>query len=136
MNFQLRLQLSSTKTRTPFASPRKRHLLSRARRGRSRASRRINLAFVLRSALDEALLEEKRQLVATRGRAGSSADAERERLEASLRQRYEDRLSELEEQASASMGIKKQLQAELAQSQVGLRASFPSSPSAGSDCSD
>ena len=58
MNFQLRLQLSSTKTRTPFASPRKRHLLSRARRGRSRASRRINLAFVLRSALDEALLEE------------------------------------------------------------------------------
>ena len=58
LNFQLRLQLSSTKTRTPFASPRKRHLLSRARRGRSRASRRINLAFVLRSALDEALLEE------------------------------------------------------------------------------
>ena len=58
LNFQLRLQLSSTKTRTPFASPRKRHLLSRARRGRSRASRRINLAFVLRSARDEALLEE------------------------------------------------------------------------------
>ena len=29
-----------------------------------------------------------------------------------------------------------ELQAELAQSQVGLRASFPSSPSAGSDCSD
>ena len=58
LNFQLRLQLSSTKTRTPFASPRKRHLLSRARRGRSRASKRINLALVLRSALDEALLEE------------------------------------------------------------------------------
>ena len=58
LNFQLRLQLSSTKTRTPFASPRKRHLLSRARRGRSRASRRINRALVLRSALDEALLEE------------------------------------------------------------------------------
>ena len=58
LNFQLRLQLSSTKTRTPLASPRKRHLLSRARRGRSRASRRINRAFVLRSALDEALLEE------------------------------------------------------------------------------
>ena len=58
LNVQLRLQLSSTKTRTPFASPRKRHLLSRARRGRSRASRRINLALVLRSARDEALLEE------------------------------------------------------------------------------
>ena len=58
LNFQLLRQDSSTKTRTPFASPRKRHLLSRARRGRSRASRRINLAFVLRSALDEALLEE------------------------------------------------------------------------------
>ena len=57
MNVQLRLQLSSTKTRTPFASPRKRHLLSRARRGRSRASRRIKRAFVLRSARDEALLE-------------------------------------------------------------------------------
>ena len=58
LNVQLRLQLSSTKTRTPFASPRKRHLLSRARRGRSRASKRINRAFVLRSARDEALLEE------------------------------------------------------------------------------
>ena len=58
LNVQLLLQLSSTKTRTPFASPRKRHLLSRARRGRSRASKRINRAFVLRSALDEALLEE------------------------------------------------------------------------------
>ena len=58
LNVQLRRQLSSTKTRTPFASPRKRHLLSRARRGRSRASKRIKRAFVLRSALDEALLEE------------------------------------------------------------------------------
>ena len=58
LNVQLRLQLSSTKTRTPFASPRKRHLLSRARRGRSRASKRINRALVLRSARDEALLEE------------------------------------------------------------------------------
>ena len=58
LNFQFRLQLSSTKTRTPLASPLNRHLLSRARRGRSRASRRINRAFVLRSALDEALLEE------------------------------------------------------------------------------
>ena len=58
LNVQLRLQLSSTKTRTPFASPRRRHLLSRARRGRSRASKRINRAFVLRSARDEALLEE------------------------------------------------------------------------------
>ena len=58
LNVQLLLQLSSTKTRTPFASPRKRHLLSRARRGRSRASKRINLALVLRSARDEALLEE------------------------------------------------------------------------------
>ena len=58
LNVQLRRQLSSTKTRTPFASPRKRHLLSRARRGRSRASKRINRAFVLRSARDEALLEE------------------------------------------------------------------------------
>ena len=58
LNVQLRLQLSSTKTRTPFASPRKRHRRSRARRGRSRASKRINRAFVLRSARDEALLEE------------------------------------------------------------------------------
>ena len=58
LNVQVRLQLSSTKTRTPFASPRKRHLLSRARRGRSRASKRINRAFVLRSARDEALFEE------------------------------------------------------------------------------
>ena len=58
LNVQLLLQLSSTKTRTPFASPRKRHLLSRARRGRSRASKRINRAFVLRSARDEALFEE------------------------------------------------------------------------------
>ena len=58
LNVQLLLQLSSTKTRTPFASPRKRHLLSRARRGRSRASRRIKRAFVLRSAREEALLEE------------------------------------------------------------------------------
>ena len=57
LNVQLRLQLSSTKTRTPFASPRKRHLLSRARRGRSRASKRINRALVLRSARDEALEE-------------------------------------------------------------------------------
>ena len=58
LNVQLRLQLSSTKTRTPFASPRKRHLLSRARRGRSRASKRINRALVLRSAREEALFEE------------------------------------------------------------------------------
>ena len=58
LNVQLLLQLSSTKTRTPFASPLNRHRRSRARRGRSRASRRINLAFVLRSARDEALLEE------------------------------------------------------------------------------
>ena len=58
LNVQLLLQLSSTKTRTPFASPLNRHLLSRARRGRSRASRRINLALVLRSAREEALLEE------------------------------------------------------------------------------
>ena len=58
LNVQLLLQDSSTKTRTPFASPRKRHLLSRARRGRSRASKRINRAFVLRSAREEALFEE------------------------------------------------------------------------------
>ena len=58
LNVQLRLQLSSTKTRTPFASPLNRHRRSRARRGRSRASRRIKRAFVLRSARDEALLEE------------------------------------------------------------------------------
>ena len=58
LNVQLRLQLSSTKTRTPLASPRKRHLLSRARRGRSRASKCINRALVLRSAREEALFEE------------------------------------------------------------------------------
>ena len=56
--YNLRREDSSTKTRTPFASPLNRHLLSRARRGRSRASRRINRALVLRSARDEALLEE------------------------------------------------------------------------------
>lgn len=64
--------------------------------------------------LHEALLEEKRQLVATRGRSnGGSAETERARLEATLRQSYEDRLQELEEQASASGSIKNQLQSEL-----------------------
>ena len=67
LNVQLRLQLSSTKTRTPFASPRRRHRRSRALLGRSRASRRINRALVLRSALDEALEETLRfSLVAAR----------------------------------------------------------------------
>ena len=67
LNLQLRLQLSSTKTRTPFASPRKRHRRSRALLGRSRASRRINRALVLRSAREEALEETLRfSLVAAR----------------------------------------------------------------------
>ena len=54
-------------------------------------------------------------MVATRGRAGGSLEAEREQIETTLRQAYEDRMSELEEQASASQAFKKQLQRELEQ---------------------
>ena len=63
--------------------------------------------------LHVALLEEKRQLVATKGRAGSSLASERDSLEVTLRQEYEDQLSELEEQVTSSGGIKKQLQTEV-----------------------
>ena len=63
--------------------------------------------------LHEQVIEEKRKLVATRGRAGQSMELERSHIEATLRQSYEDRLQELEENASSSMLIKQQLQAEL-----------------------
>ena len=63
--------------------------------------------------LHEQLLEEKRAMVATKGRAGASQAAERDQIETTLRQSYEDRLAELEEQATASQAIKKQLQLEL-----------------------
>ena len=67
------------------------------------------------------LLEEKRQLVATRGRAGGTLASERESIEVTLRQGYEDRLQELEEMASSSGAIKKQLQAELERTSARLR---------------
>ena len=72
--------------------------------------------------LHEQLLEEKRTLVATRGRAGRDAEAEREQIETTLRQGYEDRLQELEEQAGASQAIKKQLQLELESASTQVRA--------------
>ena len=77
--------------------------------------------------LHVAMLEEKRQLVATKGRAGGNVASERDSIEVTLRQEYEDRLAELEEQVTSSGSIKKQLQMEvgrLTSDLQGMRASL------------
>ena len=83
--------------------------------------KQLEMRYAELKRLHEALLEEKRQLVATRGRMGASMETAREQLETTLRQAYEDRMQEFEEQVSASGQIKKQLQSELSQVAQQLR---------------
>ena len=83
--------------------------------------KQVEMRYAELKRLHEATLEEKRKLVATRGRAGASIEAEREEIETSLRQSYEDRMAELEETIGASGQIKKQLQQELAHATAQLR---------------
>ena len=83
--------------------------------------KQLEMRYAELKRLHETLLEEKRQLVATRGRAGASIDSEREQIEATLKQGYEERLQELEEHVASSGAIKKQLQQELERASAQLR---------------
>ena len=83
--------------------------------------KQLEMRYAELKRLHETLLEEKRQLVATRGRASASIDSEREQIEATLKQGYEERLQELEEHVASSGAIKKQLQQELERASAQLR---------------
>ena len=87
-------------------------------------------------SLHSAVLEEKRQLAASRGRPSRASAAtngatsgeggaglERQLVERELRARYEDRITELEEAVEASSSIKKSLQAEASRAAASLAES-------------
>jgi hypothetical protein len=83
--------------------------------------KQVEMRYAELKQLHETTLEEKRKLVATRGRAGASLEVERAEIETSLRQVYEDRMAELEETVGSAQQLKKQLQQELAHATTQLR---------------
>ena len=60
--------------------------------------------------LHQQVLEERRQLVVTKGKSGISLEAERESVEAELHASYRDRVQELEEAVASASSIKGMLQ--------------------------
>ena len=70
--------------------------------------------------MHQTVLEEKRQIVLSKGRNGVNLESEREQIEGQLRQAYEDRLG-LEEQAQAQGRIKGRLQGGGRRSPASLR---------------
>ena len=103
-----------------FASVPKEELVGLLHKTNTRC-KQLEMRYAELQRLHQTLLEEKRQLVATRGRASSSIEAERELIEATLKQGYEERLTELEEHVTSSTQLKQQLQAELERASVQLR---------------
>ena len=85
--------------------------------------KQLEMRLAEMKGLHVALLEEKRELVASRGKSGGAMnESERESLEAMLRQTYEDKMGELEEQLQASGGINRTLQADLSTLTAELQA--------------
>ena len=83
--------------------------------------------------LHQQVLEERRQLVVTKGKSGISLEAERESVEAELHASYRDRVQELEEAVASASSIKGTLQVwrgARSRSAPGLRAAhFARTPS-------
>ena len=84
--------------------------------------REMEMRYAELKGLHQQLLEERRQLVVTKGRSGLSMDAERESVEAALHASYRDKLQELEEAVTAASSIKATLQAESASLSTRLQA--------------
>ena len=68
--------------------------------------RELEMRYAELKGLHQQLLEERRQLVVTKGKSGISMDAERESVEADLHASYRDKLQELEDAVAAASAIK------------------------------
>jgi len=84
--------------------------------------RELEMRYAELKGLHQQLLEERRQLVVTKGKSGMAMGAERESVEAELHASYRDKLQELEEAVTATSAIKATLQAEAASLSSRLQA--------------
>ena len=84
--------------------------------------RELEMRYAELKSLHQQLLEERRQLVVTKGKSGMSMDAERESVEAELHASYRDKLQELEEAVTATSSFKATLQTEAASLSSRLQA--------------